>query len=138
MSVRGTIGYHFEGATSLAVATEVAQLAGDAPTVADVPGRPAGAAIARHNPIPRKVDGRIRPISALDRIRSGDIVSIEVELQSDCDKTLEFDGLRPLRVCYRWLDALSRAPPIQREGIRSNLEGVRTCYQAKHTAPILP
>ena len=120
LNVVGTIGYHFEGAMSLALSTEVAQIAGDQPTVAEVPGRPAGATIARHNPIPSKVNGRIQPISVFDRIRAGDMVSIEIELESDCDKTLEFDGVRPLRVCYRWLDAVSRTP-IQREGRRANL-----------------
>jgi hypothetical protein len=120
LNVVGTIGYHFEGSVSLALSTELAQIEGDAPTVENVPGRPGVTTIARHNPIPRNVEGRVRSVSVFDGIRSGDIVSLEIELESGCDQTLEFEGLRPIRVCYRWLDFISRNR-IQEEGVRTNL-----------------
>jgi Wzt C-terminal domain/Sulfotransferase family len=119
-NVVGIIGYHFEGAMSLAVSNEFAQIEGHAPTVENVPGRPGHTTIARHNPIPRNVGGIVRPVSPFHAIRSGDIVSLEIELESSCDQTLEFDGLRPIRVCYRWLDPVSRKR-IQEEGVRTNL-----------------
>lgn len=121
ITVVGAIGYHFEGSMSLTLSNQIVQIDGDAPILADVPGRPAALIVARHNPIPRNVQGRIRPIAAFERIRSGDIVSLEIELESGCDQTLEFEGLRPLRICYRWLDSINRAYCIQKEGMRTNL-----------------
>lgn len=120
INVVGAIGYHFEGPMSLALSTQFAHIDGDAPTIEDVPGRPVGATICRHNPIATNVQGRVRSIAVFDRIRSGDVVSLEIELESGCDQTLEFQGLRPIRVCYRWLDSTTRMH-IQREGIRTNL-----------------
>ena len=118
----------------MTVATDVAQINGPKPTIADVPARLAGATIARHNPIPKVVQGRIRPIINLEQIRSGDIVSLEIELESACDTNLESDGLRPLRVCYRWLDAAGHMQ-IQKEGMRTNL-GVDLAPGKLHRAHI--
>lgn len=120
INVVGAIGYHFEGPMSLALSTQFTRIDGDAPTVEDAPGRPVGITIGRHNPIVTNVRGRIRPVAAIDGIRSGDVVSLEIELESGCDQTLEFEGVRPTRVCYRWLDSTARMQ-IQREGIRTSL-----------------
>jgi hypothetical protein len=121
INVVGTLGYHFEGSVALAVSTQFEQIDGDAPILGEVPGRSIAATIARHNRAARNVRGRIRPIALLDRIRSGDILSLEIELENGCDQTLEFDGLRPTRVCYRWLDCTSRRQ-IQAEGVRTTLD----------------
>lgn len=120
ITVIGALGYHFEGTLSLALSAQFSRIDGDALTLADVPSRPTAAAIAHHNPIVKNVRGQIRPVEAIDRIRSGDIVSLEIELESDCDQILEVEGLRPTRVCYRWLDSRNRTP-IQAEGMRTTL-----------------
>jgi Wzt C-terminal domain/Sulfotransferase family len=120
LNVVGAIGYHFEGSMALALSAEFAQIDGDAPGIAEAPGRPGAAVIARHNPAITDVRGSVRLIGDFAQMRSGDVVSLEVELESGCDQALEFTGQRPTRVCYRWLDSVSGIA-IQREGMRTSL-----------------
>jgi hypothetical protein len=119
IDVVGAIGTHFEGAVSLALSADVSSIQGAPPVMCDVPDYPHLVRVARHNPAVKEVRGRIRPLTQISAMRSGDLVSIEIEVESNCDQTLECDGLRPVRVCYRWLD--SAGVRIQAEGIRTNL-----------------
>jgi Wzt C-terminal domain/Sulfotransferase family len=120
INVAGVIGYHFEGAVSLAVAAHLVAIEGPAPILGELAAHTGQVTVARHNPAITVARGQIRPTSQLTQIRSGDVLSLEVELRNACDQALECDGLRPMRVCYRWLEA-DTGRAIQAEGIRTNL-----------------
>jgi Wzt C-terminal domain/Sulfotransferase family len=119
MNVVGVIGYHFEGMTRLSPAASVEPLAGQPPVLGRQPTHCSIAQVGRHNPIVRHVEGRIQPCDQIDTIRAGDVISMEVELENRCDQALESLGLRPLRVCYRWLDPAGAM--ILEEGLRTDL-----------------
>jgi Wzt C-terminal domain/Sulfotransferase family len=118
--VVGVIGYHFEGAVSLPVALHLLSVRGGPSRVFDADAAARCATIARHNPIVREARGRVRPLAEISSMRSGDVVSLEVEVENLCDTTVECDGLRPFRLCYRWLSATT-ADIILEEGIRTAL-----------------
>jgi hypothetical protein len=120
LNVVGVTGFHFEGSSSLSMMTQVATVAGDAPVWAEQQTHAPVVRLPRHNPRVTVALGRIHPIGSVERLRAGDVVSIEIELESRCDQTLESEGLRPLRVCYRWLHE-STGAIIEKEGIRTNL-----------------
>jgi hypothetical protein len=119
IDVVGAIGTHFAWAVSLALSTDVSAIQGAPPVLCDVPAYPHLVRVARHNPPVKQVRGRIRTLTEISAMRSGDLVSIEIEVENNCDQTLECDGQCPVRVCYRWLD--NAGVRIQSEGIRTNL-----------------
>ncbi|MGA2189101.1 MAG: Wzt carbohydrate-binding domain-containing protein [Steroidobacteraceae bacterium] len=121
IDVVGTTGYHFEGSSRLTVLTPMQAIEGEPPVFGQLQLHRHLLTLARHNAPVKTARGRLEICGALDRIRAGDVTSIEIELESHCDQVLESDGLMPLRISYRWLDALTGTVVVA-EGKRTNLE----------------
>jgi hypothetical protein len=121
IDVVGTVGYHFEGSSRLTVLTPVEAIEGEPPVLGQLQLHRHLSTLARHNAPVKEARGRLEICGAVDRIRAGDVTSIEIELENQCDQALESDGLMPLRISYRWLDARTGTVVVE-EGKRTNLE----------------
>src|SRR5262249_20533365 len=93
--------------------------------------------LAKHNKAIRSMGGKIRLVGELNTMPAYSVVSMEIEITNGSDAPWESDGLRPVRLCYRWLDSV-HGGAIVAEGVRSNMgmdvplgEAVRTWMTVK-------